>query len=69
MEAKTALRGSLLRAISHRPAPDDAEAGQAVLLVDDEDVAREAVAERLCELGYRVSEAVEDRVRCTCWTR
>ena len=41
------------------PAPDDAEAGQAVLLVDDEDVAREAVAERLRELGYRVSEAVD----------
>jgi PAS domain S-box-containing protein len=39
--------------------PDDAEAGQAVLLVDDENVAREAVAERLRELGYLVSEAVD----------
>ena len=41
------------------PAPDELKPGQAVLLVDDEDVAREAVAERLRELGYRVLEAAD----------
>jgi len=35
----------------------EAGPGQAVLLVDDEDSAREAMAERLRELGYRVLEA------------
>ena len=39
------------------PQPDTAEPGEAVLLVDDELAAREAVAERLRELGYRVLEA------------
>ncbi|MDB5412493.1 MAG: hypothetical protein JWR10_828 [Rubritepida sp.] len=38
-------------------APDEAVDARTVLLVDDEDVAREAMAERLRELGYRVLEA------------
>jgi PAS domain S-box-containing protein len=44
---------------SAAPAPDRAQPGKAVLLVDDEDVARDAAAERLRELGYRVLEAVD----------
>jgi CheY-like chemotaxis protein len=40
-------------------APNTAEPGQAVLLVDDESLAREAAAERLRELGYRVLEAAD----------
>ncbi len=44
------------RAISSR---DIACTGQAVLLVDDEEVAREAAAERLRELGYHVLEAAD----------
>src|SRR3954454_13886436 len=39
------------------PAPGEAQPGQAVLLVDDEDIVRAAVAERLRELGYRALEA------------
>ncbi len=39
--------------------PAEAGPGQAVLLVDDEDGAREAMAERLRELGYRVLEAAD----------
>jgi CheY-like chemotaxis protein len=46
-------------AIAALTAPDGAWAGQAVLLVDDEDVARESAAERLRELGYRVLEAAD----------
>jgi signal transduction histidine kinase len=41
------------------PAPNEAGPGQAVLLVDDEDIARQAAAERLRELGYRVLEAAD----------
>jgi CheY-like chemotaxis protein len=40
-------------------APEAAETGRAVLLVDDEDIARQAAAERLRELGYRVLEAAD----------
>jgi PAS domain S-box-containing protein len=39
--------------------PDKAVHRFAVLLVDDEDVAREIMAERLSELGYRVLEAAD----------
>ncbi|KAA2211586.1 response regulator [Pseudoroseomonas oryzae] len=41
------------------PVPNEAGPDQTVLLVDDEDVAREAAAERLRELGYRVLEAAD----------
>jgi CheY-like chemotaxis protein len=41
------------------PAPGEAQPGQAVLLVDDEDIVRAAVAERLRELGYRALEAAD----------
>ena len=41
------------------PVPDEDAHAHAVLLVDDEDVAREAMAERLRELGYRVLEAAD----------
>ena len=41
------------------PAPDADTHAHAVLLVDDEEVAREAMAERLRELGYRVLEAAD----------
>jgi PAS domain S-box-containing protein len=41
------------------PAPGEAQPGQAVLLVDDEDIVRAAVAERLRELGYRVLETAD----------
>ena len=44
---------------SAAPAPDRAQPGKAVLLVDDEDIARDAAAERLRELGYRVLEAAD----------
>jgi PAS domain S-box-containing protein len=44
------------------PAPGEAQLGQAVLLVDDEDIVRAAVAERLRELGYRVLEAADGPV-------
>jgi CheY-like chemotaxis protein len=39
------------------PEPVEAGPGQAVLLVDDKDAVREAMAERLRELGYHVLEA------------
>ena len=39
--------------------PVEAGSGQAVLLVDDEEAAREAMAERLRDLGYRVLEAAD----------
>ena len=48
------------------PQPDAAEPGEAVLLVDDELAAREAVAERLRELGYRVWRRPTAPQRCTC---
>jgi PAS domain S-box-containing protein len=41
------------------PAPARAGAHRSVLLVDDERIAREAAAERLRELGYRVLEAAD----------
>ena len=41
------------------PAPAEAAPGQTVLLVDDEQIGREAAAERLRELGYRVLEAAD----------
>jgi CheY-like chemotaxis protein len=44
---------------SAAPAPHEAGPDQAVLLVDDEEIAREAAAERLRELGYRVLEAAD----------
>ena len=56
----------------------EAGPGQAVLLVDDEDAAREAMAERLRELGYRVLEAADGPAALhlldggaglTCWSR
>jgi CheY-like chemotaxis protein len=40
-------------------APDEAVDAHTVLLVDDEDAAREAMAERLRELGYHVLEAAD----------
>jgi PAS domain S-box-containing protein len=40
-------------------APEAAGTARAVLLVDDEDIARQAAAERLRELGYRVLEAAD----------
>jgi CheY-like chemotaxis protein len=41
------------------PEPVEAGPGQAVLLVDDEHSAREAMAERLRELGYCVLEVAD----------
>ncbi|MBN8898177.1 MAG: response regulator [Rhodospirillales bacterium] len=41
------------------PDPKVAQPGQAILLVDDETIAREAMAARLGELGYRVLEAAD----------
>ncbi len=55
----TAGHLTIAEAASNAPAPDAAEPDQTVLLVDDEDIAREAVAERLRELGYRVLEAAD----------
>jgi PAS domain S-box-containing protein len=40
-------------------APEAAGTSRAVLLVDDEDIGRQAAAERLRELGYRVLEAAD----------
>ena len=39
--------------------PEATGTGRAVLLVDDEDIGRQAAAERLRELGYRVLEAAD----------
>ncbi|HEV7265292.1 MAG TPA: PAS domain S-box protein [Falsiroseomonas sp.] len=52
-------RADTVEGASAAQAPVEAGPDQAVLLVDDEDVAREAVAERLRELGYRVLEAAD----------
>ena len=52
-------RADLVEDAGAAPAPVEAGPGQAVLLVDDEDVAREAAAERLRDLGYRVLEAAD----------
>jgi PAS domain S-box-containing protein len=51
--------GAWPRAPGAAPAPDEDVHAHAVLLVDDEEVAREAMAERLRELGYRVLEAAD----------
>jgi PAS domain S-box-containing protein len=40
-------------------APEAARTGRAILLVDDDDTGRQAAAERLRELGYRVLEAAD----------
>ncbi|WP_424139575.1 ATP-binding protein [Roseomonas chloroacetimidivorans] len=47
------------RTSSGAPGPDEAVHAHTVLLVDDEEVAREVMAERLRELGYRVLEAAD----------
>ena len=52
-------QGTVAEGAGTAPAPHEAGPGQAVLLVDDEDIARSAVAERLRELGYRVLEAAD----------
>jgi len=60
------------------PAPDDDAHAHAVLLVDDEDVAREAMAERLRELGtacWKLPTGPRRYIRwtaaraSTCWSR
>ena len=51
------------------PVPDEDAHAHAVLLVDDEDVAREAMAERLRELGLRACwKRPTGPRRCTRWT-
>jgi PAS domain S-box-containing protein len=52
-------QAEVVEAPSAAPAPDQARSDRAVLLVDDEDLAREAMAERLRELGYRVLESAD----------
>jgi PAS domain S-box-containing protein len=52
-------RAEAVEGPSAAAAPEAAGTGRAVLLVEDEDIARQAAAERLRELGYRVLEAAD----------